>query len=689
MLEKKAPGATIGGFVLNALQFRNIPATPDPENVLVPELGVVEPLLADFTQNVFSILNTGTPAILAQTAWFVDSVNGSNTNDGLTAATAVQTFQEVVRRWGPSPVLKAAVTVTILSAFLATGDRIAWEAVDSDSSAHGLLVKGTRTTGTSLGAITAVSAINHSAVDGALYVTIGATNWTGVTRVRIVGGARDGACAFVMKPNTAAGQARLSPFTLIPAGNIGPMTSAQIVTPVNGDVVAVETVTATTNIANTSAAPLAIVDGEVPFVFDDVDFRDDSGGSGQQFASSMNNLPTMNRCQYGGAFFASGFSPITMNGCRETIMISASAQTTHLACGVFGAGTSGMVSQTSLQVDLDTTFQGCGITCGGLIKGTAVLGDVWIYDLASASVAAIRATQGASVVCQPGNVSSSTGTIGGTGNTGFTFKVQGGSQVYLANAALILLVGTASLTNVSGVNRPSPFAPLDNHQNGILSLDSASATTSQQSTTTYPVTNVLLAAGVVLANVASLAAFTVAGNDGNTYVQGQIVVLLAQTTASQNGIYTVGVVGGGTAPLTRLAGFETGALIVPGFMVGIQTGTLYGGCVLKSFVTNFTSVYGTNDPLFIPNLIVQSVTLGAGTINITNVPIRVTTTKVGISYNRTTPNNTATTVQYNSTVITAGSLGSGAPSITYQAQIAAGTIQNTDTSVLQVAIAQW
>lgn len=82
--------------------------------------------------------------------------------------------------------------------------------------------------------------------------------------------------------------------------------------------------------------------------------------------------------------------------------------------------------------------------------------------------------------------------------------------------------------------------------------------------------------GVVPTNVASLAAFTVAGNDGLTYSAGQRVLLIAQTTPSQNGIYTVGTVGGGTAPLTRPTDWNTGAVIEPGTFVRAVEGTAFG-----------------------------------------------------------------------------------------------------------------
>lgn len=69
------------------------------------------------------------------------------------------------------------------------------------------------------------------------------------------------------------------------------------------------------------------------------------------------------------------------------------------------------------------------------------------------------------------------------------------------------------------------------------------------------------ARGVVTANIASLAAFTVASNDGLTYTANQVVLLVGQTTKTQNGPYVVGTVTTGTAPLTRPDWYATGAAL--------------------------------------------------------------------------------------------------------------------------------
>ncbi|HTQ41663.1 MAG TPA: hypothetical protein VMI75_02825 [Polyangiaceae bacterium] len=58
------------------------------------------------------------PLSLSQATWFVDPVNGKDTNDGSTPATAIQSFAELSRRWGKGNVLTPAggtTTVTLLN----------------------------------------------------------------------------------------------------------------------------------------------------------------------------------------------------------------------------------------------------------------------------------------------------------------------------------------------------------------------------------------------------------------------------------------------------------------------------------------------------------------------------------------------------------------------------------------------
>lgn len=120
-----------------------------------------------------------------------------------------------------------------------------------------------------------------------------------------------------------------------------------------------------------------------------------------------------------------------------------------------------------------------------------------------------------------------------------------------------------------------------------------------------------LVRGIVDANVANLASFTVAGNDGLTYVQGERLLLVSQTTAAQNGVYVVGVVAAGTAPLTRAPDMPAGATIYGGTIVEASEGTRWFSSSWKATATG-AIVIGTNDPVFYPRVDMGLVTLSGG-----------------------------------------------------------------------------
>jgi len=199
------------------------------------------------------------------------------------------------------------------------------------------------------------------------------------------------------------------------------------------------------------------------------------------------------------------------------------------------------------------------------------------------------------------------------------------------------------------------------------------------------------ARGVSAANNESLTAFVgVTGGtprDGVTYVQGDIVLLTGQATKSQNGLYVVGVVAAGTAPLSRIPEFATGLVFSKSQVQFCELGpegTLFGGTLWKITTTGPITVDTTNHDWF-PRQVAQSVTLVAGTTTITNVPI-LSATKTAITSDRTTANtSTATTGGYHPVgAMTPGIVGTA--SLTFDATVAAGTINNADVSTLTVLI---
>lgn len=133
--------------------------------------------------------------------------------------------------------------------------------------------------------------------------------------------------------------------------------------------------------------------------------------------------------------------------------------------------------------------------------------------------------------------------------------------------------------------------------------------------------------GIVTANVADLGAFTVAANDGLTYAEGERVGLVGQSTPAQNGIYVVGVVGGGTAALTRAADWAAAAVLPAGSQLHANEGTLWANSVWFATVAGAITV-ATTAPAFYPRKQSGTATLGGGTgtATVTTVWLLSTTT---------------------------------------------------------------
>lgn len=104
--------------------------------------------------------------------------------------------------------------------------------------------------------------------------------------------------------------------------------------------------------------------------------------------------------------------------------------------------------------------------------------------------------------------------------------------------------------------------------------------------TTSSIVTIHPARAVATSNVANLAAFTVA-HDGLTMVAGERVALVGQSTGSQNGIYVLGTVGSGTAPLTRATDFDAAAEIKPGTLIAVAAGAAGANTIWQ--LTNTTA----------------------------------------------------------------------------------------------------
>lgn len=187
--------------------------------------------------------------------------------------------------------------------------------------------------------------------------------------------------------------------------------------------------------------------------------------------------------------------------------------------------------------------------------------------------------------------------------------------------------------------------------------------------------------GVITSNVASLSAFTVAGHDGQTFVANDRILLANQTTGSQNGIYIVGTVAAGAAPLTRSFDMPAGSHVVAGTIVPVIDGTLFAGTDWRATAS---VTVGSADPAHYPVAVALQTALVAGEKTISGIPL--VASGYAIVASRAAVGGTVTaTVQY-VTGLTATTPGKLGPDFTLNAAVDAGTINVDDTSTLAVIV---
>lgn len=103
--------------------------------------------------------------------------------------------------------------------------------------------------------------------------------------------------------------------------------------------------------------------------------------------------------------------------------------------------------------------------------------------------------------------------------------------------------------------------------------------------------------GASTGNVADLAAFTVA-NDGITLAEDDRILLKDQTDAKQNGIYVLGAVDAGAAPLTRATDWDGAVEIKQNTLVAVAEGTANAN-LFYMITGDFPATVGATDQHFI------------------------------------------------------------------------------------------
>lgn len=97
-------------------------------------------------------------------------------------------------------------------------------------------------------------------------------------------------------------------------------------------------------------------------------------------------------------------------------------------------------------------------------------------------------------------------------------------------------------------------------------------------------------------NIANLAACSTTMDTSITLVAGDRVLLKDQSTPAQNGVYVVGTVGGGTAPLTRATDFDASAEVKPNTIVAVSAGTANANTIWQLTVATAPTIGSTSLP---------------------------------------------------------------------------------------------
>jgi hypothetical protein len=255
-----------------------------------------------------------------------------------------------------------------------------------------------------------------------------------------------------------------------------------------------------------------------------------------------------------------------------------------------------------------------------------------------------------------------------------------------------LVNGSASTKVCVQVGQPNPWA---NEGEGSESgaFRARAVVTSLSGTYSGSTTGTLTAA----------AAAAFGTQDGvSTLAVGDTVLLPEGTTNitanTDAGLYTITTLGSTLVKwvLTRPDWWGTGSVINLAQTIDVGgEGTLFGGSSWKSFAAKGSAVVDSNDPDLYPGRVIQTVTLSAATIAISNVPI-LSATKTAFTVNLAATGGTVTGTLYYGTIVapTAGFVNTGASStralVTVDA-IAAGQVKNTqaDASTLIVGIINW
>ena len=157
--------------------------------------------------------------------------------------------------------------------------------------------------------------------------------------------------------------------------------------------------------------------------------------------------------------------------------------------------------------------------------------------------------------------------------------------------------------------------------------------------------------------------------DGQTLIAGETVLLVAQTTGAENGLYTCGAVASNNCALTRSVDMPSGAVFPTPVVVEVEKGTTIGNSLSTTWKASNTGAVtiGTTSLTFYPRVVRGAANLASNTVNVTNLWIQsgATGTAVCTNLNATAQISTINTGAGTGNIIMQGANASGTGAYTF------------------------
>lgn len=415
-------------------------AAADGVNVVAPTTG---------PGRWFLLASSGSAQYLQQPTWFINANTGNDSNDGATSLTALASWAELARRWGPSPILRQTTDVFIESSL--TEILSVQGGVVSLTGTSLLRIHGGVSAQLASGTFSGVTPLNVAAQQRLVLSDTGLGSQV-KQRIRVTTGAAAGAIAWGAE-QLGADDLACSPAGIFDTSAVPLPGSATLATPAGGDDYVVESLFQVDGIDlsvsradESDGATFALLVEDLAITGDTILQLDSAMGPGGV-------LPVAVGCQLGdGAFALTGEAYFCCLCFVDVFNVVGTGRATSDACLFFSSFTVFVVIGGGLFLRGQTLFESTVliVALDGILGGlTTSPGAVF-----NSPNDGLRLLRGSKAVLN--------GVLWGTGNGDVGIEVEPAALYAYPAAQKPTVTGTTGDTRVGGVVRAYGLIPIFN-----------------------------------------------------------------------------------------------------------------------------------------------------------------------------------------------------------------------------------